>query len=279
MSKESQESALDALRVAKASEGLLPEIQQGLSDLIRTDRLEFKEAIQTPEGGLDSASDFLTKLQPEIQYAQRLETLEYYGFLQEGGESKEGDVSPPSSARLMASFTPEELEIASRFQEPVILLVPENSFGAKVNAMNAHKQPFQEADAYVNENFCFTDSGSEKIEGWRAFIVEGVTIHKNDPVHNPKEGNVNGPRKGMDRHRYTLLLMDYLKNGKVLDAGTLTILDDDSVFGHAGIEDLYSRFYIDTYSSPPRSLIPPRAPLNEYNRFRSSVGGNVLFTG
>ena len=67
--------------------------------------------------------EFVRKLNLEAQYVERIETLEHYSFLTENGEAKEGDVQPPSFKKAMSTFKLEELEIASHFQKPTLLLL------------------------------------------------------------------------------------------------------------------------------------------------------------
>ena len=68
------------------------------------------------------------------QYLDRLDTLAAFGFTGFNGAPKEGDAPVPEIQETFDSFTPEQLKLASTFQEPTLLLVPENSFGAKVAA-------------------------------------------------------------------------------------------------------------------------------------------------
>jgi len=225
---------------------------------------------------------FVKKL--ELQYDERLETLKHYGFLSESGKAKKGDVPPPSIEKAMGTFKPEELEIASHFQKPMLLLVPETSFAAKIKALDAHKQGMQGNDTYVYKIYTDSDSGSDKITGWRVVIVDGaqeMEIYEGDDlgarvgrrIENRKKARKPG-EKGMDRHRYVLLMMEGIKIGNPIDLTAYTLLDDDPALSDSSV--------------PNAGFLPGRRKVSfgEGNpehvsvcaRFRSSVGGDVLLT-
>ena len=189
----------------------------------------------------------------------------------------------------MSTFKLKELKIASHFQKPTLLLIPETSFDAKIKALDAHKQGIQENETHINEVYSESDSGSDKITGWRAVIVDGaeeMEAYKGDNpdlrfderIKNRKAARKSG-EKGMDRHRYVLLMMEAIKNGDPVDKKCHTLLDDDltlfdsdSDFGvpnaSFNLRNHNVRFYLYGSSDVYRGA-----------RFRSSVGGDdVLMT-
>jgi len=223
---------------------------------------------------------FVKKLEP--QYDERLETLKHYGFLDKNGKAKKGDVPPPSVEKAMSAFKPEELEIASSFQKPTLLLIPETSFAAKVKALDSHKQGMQKNDTFADKIFTNTDSGSDKITGWRAVIVDGAEKMKayegdqldlsfDKRIKNRKVARKPG-EKGMDRHRYALLMMEAIRNENPIDQQLYTLLDDDPALSHSYVPG--ANTYPD-YREVRFSASDPGA-VNGRARFRSSVGGDVL---
>jgi len=219
----------------------------------------------------------------DVQHTERLSTLKHYGFLNENGESREGDVQPPAFEKAMSAFKPEELEIASYFQKPVLLLIPETSFAAKVRTLDAHKQGMQENNTYVDDIFTKTDSGSDKITGWRAVIVDGaqeMEPYEGDNldlkfakrIKNRKSARKPG-EKGMDRHRYALLMMEAIRNGDPIDKELYTLLDDDPALSASDVPNAdcpLSRKVLFNTVDPDGA--------DDCARFRSSVGGDVLIT-
>ena len=283
------DQSIDALKAAKESGQLKPEHIKALEDLISDVRPDVTDKLskgkKDPEAKIakpDIKTELIKKLDLEVQYVKRLETLRHYGFLSENGETKECDVSPPSFEKTMSMFKPEELDIARHFQKPVFLLIPETSFSAKVQALNAYKQGIQKKDTYVHDNYIRTDSGSHKIIGWRAVIVDGAQeiepyegdlLHLRDSERIKNRQNVRKPNeKGMDRHKYILLMMEAISNGDPIDKKVITLLDDDPAFTASYLPK--AKFYLAfnqvcfTWCDPPYFY--------DYGRFRSSVGGDIL---
>jgi len=224
------------------------------------------------------------KLKLKSQYSERLMTLQHYGFLTEAGKSKEGDVPVPSYEKAMSNFKPEELEIVRHFQKPMLLLIPETSFAAKVKALDARKQGMQKNDTYVDNIFTKTDSGSDKITGWRAVIVDGahemdayegdnLGLSFDERIKNRKEARKSG-EKGMDRHKYALLMMEAIRNGDPVDKELYTLLDDDPALSVSSVPGA-------SFDPDDREVdFDARYPVlvRGYARFRSSVGGDVLLS-
>jgi len=225
---------------------------------------------------------FVKKL--ELQYDERLETLKHYGFLSESGEAKEGDIPPPSIEKAMSTFKLEELEIASHFQKPMLLLIPETSFAAKIKALDAHKQGMQGNDTYVNIIYTDSDSGSAKITGWRVVIADGaqeMKTYEGDDlgarggrrIENRKKARKPG-EKGMDRHKYALLMMEAIRNGDPIDKEKYTLLDDDPALRDSRVP--LANFHPD-YREVNFNASNPGV-VDDLARFRSSVGGDVLIS-
>ena len=240
--------------------------QGGTTELAGKTRLELKELL------------------PRIdqQFEDRLDTLKQFGFLTEDGKAKEGDVRPPSFEKAMNTFTPEELEIASHFQRPILLLIPETSLEAKVEALDSFKGNVQKYTRVPSE-FKETDSGSKKITGWRAVIIEGareMEVYEDDNIKDKLKERLENRKakkkdtflKGMDRHKYIMLTMEAMKNGDLIDQNNWTILEDDEA--SKGFMIPGAHVFDDELvfiSIHPESVIG-------HSRFRSSVGGNVLLT-
>ncbi|MBU1018288.1 hypothetical protein KKA33_04655 [Patescibacteria group bacterium] len=289
---------------AKENGQLTPKHIRALKELISYAKPSITEVL-LGEDAVDvkppNIPDLIRQLNLEVEYSERLNTLKHYGFLNKLGEVKEGDVAQPSFEKAMSVFKLEELEIASNFQNPIFLLIPETSFAVKVAALNAHKQDVLESDTYVNEIYSKTDSGSEKITGWRTVIVDGYVdklcttvsppgwtigwrahrLNKGDDFNSKLVNRIKKRRKarkpcekGMDRHRYALLMMEAVRNGNPVDKKFSTILDDDSVLLNSDV--LIANFWylssrIDFGAYHPHDH-------NNLARFRSSVGGDVLIS-
>ncbi len=290
----SQELAISLLEEAKEKGTLSPDVESRLTKLVGAETRPKLEKTLEAEGDKPVAdaeqtesadvAELVKKLNLETQYGKRLDTLKHYGFLNESGKVKEGDIAQPSFEKAMGTFKPEELEIASNFQKPTLLLIPETSFKAKVKAMDSHKQGMQENDTYVHHIYGETDSGSDKITGWRAVIVDGaqemesyegdkLDLRFDKRIEQRKAARKEG-EKGMDRHRYALLMMEAIRNGNPIDKELYTLLDDDSALSDSRVP--FARF-------SPRSrrvVFDWSKPDDVYDlaRFRSSVVGDELLS-
>ncbi len=238
-SKRASEAALEAAVRKLEDAERLPE---GLRD--RVNRLLAKPHDKT---------ELIEKLKLHEQYSDRIKTLSSYGFIDESGRPKEGDVPPPSLEEALAVFTPETLALAATFQGPTLLLVPKTSFASKVKAINDHKIMYShmknykgvmQEDCSLDSLFKESDQGSARITGWQALIVDGakemvlkeglddedLTFYQR--VELRKSARKPG-EKGFDRHTYAMLMMESLKKGDPIDkaayerGGTFTLLDDD----------------------------------------------------
>ena len=277
---------INALRAESANGQLTPEHIKALEELISGTRPDVEGAL--PEEKVEGAKpadmlEIIHRLDLEAQYGERLNTLKHYGFLAESGEAREGDIQPPTFEKAMSAFTPQELEIASYFQKPTLLLIPETSFAAKIHALDAHKQGMQKNDTYIDEIYTDSDSGSDKITGWRAVIADGARVmgcYEDDKLDLRLDKRIEQRRatrkpgeKGMDRHRYVLLMMEATKSGNPVDKELFTLLDDDSALSgsdmpYAGFDDPDDRGVCFGGSYPD--------DVDVNARFRSSVGGDVL---
>jgi hypothetical protein len=187
----------------------------------------------------------------------------------------------------MAVFTPEMLALARTFQEPTLLIVPETSFEAKVKAIDAKKTMEGQIGTYQPDLYKKTDTGSERIAGWRALIVDGAREMDlkpgddkgkkfKDRLADRKDARKPGER-GMERHAYALLMMEGLRRGDPIDQwkgdkGTYTLLDDDPALSasdvpHAYWDDDDRQVFFDAYAP---------GVVHGDARLRSVVGGDVI---
>ncbi len=275
----SQEQALALLREAKEKGTLDPSIEAGLAELIGSQaRSKLEKTLGAGSAKSTDATELIKKLDLEPQYSERLKTLKYYGFL---SQAKKCNIRVPSFEEIMNTLKPNELEIASHFQKPTLLLIPEVSFSVMVDALDTRKLGKQEHDTLVDEIYADSDSGSDKITGWRAVIVDGaekmepyeddyLNLEFGERIENRRELHKLG-EKGMDRRKYALLIMEAIRSGKVKnEESMLTLLDDDPAmsssdvlvagFGIRRVEFIKSGHYY----------------ADKRIQFRSSVGGDVL---
>jgi hypothetical protein len=265
----------------------------------------------------------MERMKLQDQYSARLETLEFFGFIS-GKDNKKAaapapgflkrlfppkaapaaapaplpsapDTPAPSFEKIMASFTPEELETASKFQEPALLLIPECSFARKVQAMNGHKTMFmddpdlskRQQDCYVDNVYRDPEGASPQITGWRAMIVDGareMALKPGDDKAKKLKDRLAARKaarkpgeKGMDRHACALLMMEGLRRNAPVDqiggaGGSYCLLDADPANSASRAPRAY-------WSSASRrvgfSAFGPDAA-DDTARFRSGVGGRVL---
>jgi len=218
------------------------------------------------------------------QYEDRLETMQYYGILPKKDDADEQYAPFPTCASALNSFSEEELEVARSFMNPVLLLVPENSFMAKVRALNSGKHLILYDETFVDYHFMDLDTESEGIAGWRPVIVEGYDPSTDEPTDDAglrfderiraKKEERKACEKGMDRHKYAMLMLESIKSGEPIDQNSFTILDDDEALSREGVPyACFDKGYHEAdfyWGSPGR--IDPRA------RFRSSVGGDKIIS-
>lgn len=277
MSKKEQEITSKFLEAPTPNASVSSSIEAESSALVDAQtRPKLQEALETH----DEAA-YRMKLQE--QYDERLNTLKHYGFLREKPDS-EGPTDTPSFAQTMQSFSPEELEVASHFQKPVLLLIPETSFASKVKALDTGQHEILYDETFVDSNFTEPDTDSDQTAGWRAVIVDGsdqmeayvgdeLNLRFEERLKRRKAARKSG-EKGMDRHRYTLLMLEAIRNGQPIDQGCFTLLDDDPALSSSGVPyaDFDTGYHeVDFYWGSPGRI-------DKKARFRSSVGGDKLIS-
>ena len=205
------------------------------------------------------------------QYAAKPDMLRAADFLDEGE-------ALPTLEEIMSTFTPEELEIAGEYEKPRLVLVPDNSFAAKVKALNACRHPMKKGDTYVHPGYEDSDSGPEEATGWRAFIVNGKLLKANTPEApmGERERKRKKTRKeherGMERHTRAMLTLETMANGDPIDQAHCVILDDDPLLSDTHVP--YAGF--DTESEELSFYLGRATTIDNGTRFCSSVGGHVL---
>ena len=284
MSVKLQEIALALLAEVKKEEGLDSSIKRGLTDLLEereaegTDELSQKEA---PTSKAEAAV-LATQLNLKGQYVKRMSTLRHFGLIGEGEELVQSAVPPPSCDAVIESFSPQELQIAAQYRVPMLILVPECSLNLKVKALDSIKQKMLSHGSYINEIYTETETSDDSIKGWRAYIVEAAHELKpyegddpnapfGDRVSRHKAGR-RSIEKGMDRHRYCLLMMETVKRDDPIDQKLFTLLDDDPALSDQKIPaadyDPMNHWIRFNWRYPD--------DVNVCARFRSSVGGEQL---
>ncbi len=285
----------DAYQNNKAVRSLVSESRQVLIDLadggdrdaFMAEFVKFKDRLdECLNSGISKSNvekeKIFESLKFDEQYLDRLNTLSDFGFFEVGGSSKEGDALIPGMLEVFDSFTPEMLKLAVTFQEPTLLLVPECSFAAKVEAIDAHKFMEGQIDTYQDDLYKKSDSGSEKIAGWKAVIVDGakeMKLKEGDDPNQRFDKRVEARKvarrpgeKGVERHAYVLLMMESLRKGEPTEMETYTLLDDDPALSASGVPD--ADWDDDNRQVHFGAYGPER--VSDLARFRSSVGGDVL---
>ena len=285
-----QEIILELIKEIQKNETLSEAFKEGVGELIKekknseeTEIPVHSEHVSVPETKTDI--DRLAKeLNLKAQYVRRLNILRHYDLIGEGAEFNEDNIAPPSYEAVVAGFKPEELEIATRFIQPMLLIIPETSLAFKVKVLSACKEKVLKHETYINEDYRVTDTGPGKITGWRAVIVESA------PEIQPYEGdNVNATfderikqrkatrqtyEKGMDRHRYCLLMMEAVRDGHPVDKKLFTLLDDDTALSETKVPaadfDPNNEWIRFNWRYPD--------DVNVCARFRPSVGGDRILS-
>ena len=238
------------------------------------------------KGGIISAetAELMEKLGLEAQYGERLKTLIHYGFLTKKGEVKNDEVKQPTFEATLRTFQPEELVIASHFQKPTLLLIPETPFARKVEALDkCNHGKYEKTHVDVEYDYTDTDLDSDKISGWRVCIVDGaieIKPYDNVEIYSSFSSQVinrkmdRGPlEKGMNRNKFILLLMEILKSYDLSENKRMaTLLDDDPALSprclpHVIYNPVNCR--IDFLTGGPNLH-------GAVYRLRSSIGGDVL---
>ena len=282
----------DAYQSNKAVRKLVSDSRQVLIDLGHgNDGEAFKAELRKFNDRLDVALnpnvakvrkiELVREMNLERQYMRCVDTVFMFGLLRNNPDSY-GDAHLPLIEETLDSFTLDMLELAATFQEPTLLLVPETSFAAKVKAIDNHRSMKSQSETYQADLYKKSDSGSEKIAGWRAVIVDGakeMELKEGDDVKQRFDKRIEARKagrrpeeKGMDRHAYALLMMEYLRKGEPIDEDTYTLLDDDPAMSASDMPGVgwdYGSRQVAFGAGDPGSV-------NDHARFRSSVGGDVL---
>lgn len=207
---------------------------------------------------LSEHQELINCLNLKSQFQSRLETLEFFGFTEKPA---------PAYEDVIASFTKEDLELASTFQVPTLLLIPETSFARKVQAINENKAIEGQKDCFTYLSSLDPENTAYEITGYHAVIVEGTTEmndalsqdlkdtyteveefvkkllekvgswHLKDNIYwslmlnefiKRRKKIRKSNEKGMDRHKYALFIMEVIRAGDLnVIKRMFTFLDDD----------------------------------------------------
>jgi len=232
-----------------------------------------------------SPQEIIETLKLNEQYEARLEGLKFFGFTNPDGTPKQNDATLPSGESVINSFSPDELQVAGKYKEPVLVLIPKSSFSSMVVAMNDKRDELGlRNNVYYELSFKNSDSGSNVIKGWMAAIIEGTSqlvINSNDDVNQALSFRTKNNRqcrqpgeRGVDRNKELMLLMELIRMGKnPEELSEMVVLDDDTECTH---ENAPLAFVIKNVGRITFVNVRPNYP-KPLCRFRSSVGGsNVI---
>lgn len=173
-------------------------------------------------------------------YERSINTLKQFGLYDEENQ-KDNDkkVSTLDEVKraVLSSVTPEQIEVISDMQRPLLLLVPNTSRERYLKALDSKKPIQGQIDAYVPEynKWALKQSDEEDnvvgndILGWRWAIVEGDTVLPGSAdnreilrtrIRNFRTENEGKGIKEMDLKQYILLQMQTLLEGKPVDQET-----------------------------------------------------------
>jgi hypothetical protein len=199
------------------------------------------------------------------QYTRCLEDLQTKGrFLDETGKSRDGDAKLPSLDETIDSFTPEDLAVAGDYKDPVLLLIPENSFVAKVKALNgmnvltgtepiyartdSHSVSAWDDAVIVDDSAAKGASSPEldKITGWRAVIIKNTPEEEDEGTRTNlalgkraeklKDARKPG-EKGMNRHIVAILAIRNNNMSANNSSGSNVLLDGERIKSESAKND------------------------------------------
>jgi hypothetical protein len=254
---ESMASAPTGMRTSPEAAVSSLESLEGLPENLR-DRVQ-KLLLKSSPKPLDKA-ELIKSLDLKSQFENRCEVLAHCGFYEQ-----------PVFSDVELSFRPRELEIATSFQEPTLLLIPDCSTSQLRNVL----------DSYANR---LEGQGEIRINHWKAVIVDGAIQMKAYNGDDPKKRVIDRissrfdmlrpSEKGMDLRRYLMLMLAKLgESGTSVDPkGSATFLDDqpDRLGDDKGLYACWrdGRIVIDDEFDE----------IDPITMFRSSVGGDKILS-
>lgn len=283
-----QELILALLKEVDKNEELDPSIKSELL-AIAGEKAQKEKKVEVPEEAIPEktekekeATDLSNKLNLKAQYVNRLNTLRHFALVGEGAEFSNPSVPSPTFEAVKNSFSAEELEFASTFRKPMLLLIPEASLAYLVKAMGSVKQKVIKAETYINESYTEAETLKDEIVGWRACIVEGLdemvqlegdNLNATFAERNTARKAAKKPmEKGIDSKKYCMLIMESVKADHPIDQKMFTLLDDDPSLSETKIPaadyDPVNKWIRFNWRHPD--------DVNVCARFRPSVGGSDL---
>jgi len=222
------------------------------------------------------AKALIESLKLEEGFAKALETQRAFQLLREGERA-------PDFGQVMKTFTPEMLAAAQTFQNPTLILSTKGrSFNDLVSVMDGHNTIEGQEDVYVDE--IYRNHADRKPENWGGYIVEGTretdlhdfddtSLTLRDRLRRFADHKKTNGVSGMDRFKYTQLMLQTLKDGEPIDHNyTWTILDGDPALSDSRVLNAAwdpgdDHFVLFDWPHPGDAY--------DYYRFRRSVGGDV----
>jgi hypothetical protein len=182
----------------------------------------------------------------------------------------------PTFGQAISRFTDEDLSLLSEYQKPTILISPPHkTFRDLMGALAYHHEPGTKMGPVVGE-LNTIDWGSDN--EFRPYIAEAISnvTPKHDITSQPLGGRMGRRyelRKhaecGMDNRLYTLLAMQSIVRGQMIDQKTFTILDGEPI-----VAARYAAKGECKDGQPSVEWISLEDPVSVRGRFRRVLRGN-----
>lgn len=184
----------------------------------------------------------------------------------------------PSLAEAAGAFNPEDFDVASEYQEPGLILCPPNkNYEDLFDALAIHGEPVvRDGPRLQNSDHLDFDSGSH----YRAFIAEAAArmLPIDDLPEKPLmerfeyKYDTRYPEEwGMSPDMYTLLMMESMVKGQMIDRQNFTLLDGEPI-----VADRFFPVGHCRKGRPTLEWFPPNISFPSRGRFRRVLGGRSI---
>ena len=187
----------------------------------------------------------------------------------------------PSATDVASAFNPEDFTLAEKYQEPALIICPPRKTDAYLlAAIPAHsKVAIRTGPKICDFDHLDFDSGAQ----YRAFIVEAASkIQPRDDLPGKplleridhKANNRRCEEWGMSPDLFTLLVMQSMVKGKMIDRQTFTILDGEPIVAGHYVPVGHCRKRRPTVEWFPANI---STALSRRGRFRRVLGGRSIY--
>lgn len=211
-------------------------------------------------------------------------THRYFGLMGDNSFAPEGIPAFPDAFKTEASFSEEDFELASRYQNPSLLMRPPKVTHVDlISRIRRKHKPGARGELIISAPE-FGDN--DPIDSYRAYIAEGacdmdVDVACGDSLILPQTERIRiffdtreSGERGMSAALYSLLSMQsILRQGNMIDQRFYTILDDEPT-----LSDKHVAIGTCMDGVPRIEWMPQKSLDNSRGRFRRVLGGRSIET-